>query len=78
MLFTYESDSLYAAQAEAHKMAFGQAGLPRTEYNKSEVIVGIGSDLLERDVYSAKSFSQSQTLRYVSDIHIRLKRGRKY
>lgn len=43
-LFTWESNSLYAATARAHELAFGKSNIPRYDMAKADLIVGVGSD----------------------------------
>jgi Fe-S-cluster-containing dehydrogenase component/anaerobic selenocysteine-containing dehydrogenase len=65
-LYTHESNSLYAAVSEAHRIAFGQEMLPRAELRKTDLILGIGSDFLEigtSPVYSSRSFAESHSFK---------------
>lgn len=43
-LYVWESNSLYASTAEAHRLAFGHADLPRVEFSKAQYVVSVGSD----------------------------------
>ena len=59
-LYTYESNALYAAMAQAHGMAFGFEAMPRVDLRQARTIVGIGSDFLDvgvSPVFFAKNFS---------------------
>ncbi len=65
-LYTYESNALYAAMAQAHGMAFGFEAMPRVDLRQARTIVGIGSDFLDvgvSPVFFAKNFSDSRTLK---------------
>lgn len=66
-LYTYESNSLYAAITEAHELAFGITAMPNPQLRQAELVVGIGSDFLDvgvSPVYTAKGFAQSHTYRF--------------
>lgn len=65
-LYTYDSNSLYEAISEAHKMVFGVEGLPRPDMRIAKTIVGLGSDFLDvgtSPVFYSKNFSVFHTLR---------------
>ena len=46
-LYTWNSNGLEAVTARAHKLVFGQNGLPRLRLSKARLVVGVGSDVLE-------------------------------
>ncbi len=61
-VFTWEANGLYASINDAHKLAFGAEGIPRLELAKAQVVVGIGSDILDVGtsvVYHSKGMSQA-------------------
>jgi molybdopterin-containing oxidoreductase family iron-sulfur binding subunit len=65
-LYTWESNSLFASTAEAHKLAFGSPDLPRIEFSKAMMIVGIGTDFQTTGlspVFYAKGFSEGRSVR---------------
>lgn len=65
-LYTWESNSLFASMTEAHRMCFGHSDLPRFEFNKAKVIVGIGSDFQATGlspIYYSKGFSEGRSVR---------------
>jgi molybdopterin-containing oxidoreductase family iron-sulfur binding subunit len=62
LLYTWEANGLFAAQAKAHELAFGIAQIPRVEFHQAKFVVGIGSDVHElgvSPVAQAKGMSQS-------------------
>ena len=46
-LYVWESNGLYTAINEAHKIAFGKEGLPRVDLQQAKMIVGVGADFLD-------------------------------
>ncbi len=65
-LYVWESNSLYASTAEAHRLAFGHADLPRIEFNKAQYIVSVGSDFQVSGlspISHSKGFAEGRTLR---------------
>jgi len=65
-LYTYESNALYAAVAQAHSLAFGFEALPRVDLRQAKTIVGIGSDFLDvgvSPVFFAKNFSDARNIK---------------
>lgn len=61
-LYTWESNSLYTAIGKAHELAFGQEGLPRIEFRKTNLVVSLGSDFLElgtSPTFHAKTFTKA-------------------
>lgn len=65
-LYTYESNSLYEAISEAHRMVFGVEGLPRPDLRLAKVMVGLGTDFLDvgtSPVFFAKNFANFHSLR---------------
>ncbi len=64
-LYTYESNSLYAATSEAHKLVFGVDCLPRPDMRVAQVIVGLGTDFLDvgtSPVFYAKNFANFHSM----------------
>lgn len=65
-LYRYEPNLLYTHVANAHEQAFGRYIIPRCDFTKAELIVGIGSDFLDQGlakVAYAKSFSAARDLK---------------
>jgi len=65
-LYTWESNSLFATMAEAHRLAFGNADLPRIEFSKAHLIVGIGSDFQVNGlspIFYSKGFADGRSVR---------------
>ena len=64
-LYRYEPNLLYAHIAEAHEQAFGRYVIPRVDFTKAQLVVGIGSDFLDQGVAKvayAKNFSAARDL----------------
>ena len=64
-LYRYDPNLLYTHVASAHEQAFGHYVIPRCDFTKAELIVGIGSDFLDQGlakVAYAKSFSAARDL----------------
>ena len=64
-LYRYEPNLLYTHVANAHEQAFGRYVMPRCDFTKAELIVGIGSDFLDQGlakVAYAKNFSAARDL----------------
>lgn len=65
-LFTYDAHAHSGAVATAHKIAFGIDGMPRHEFAKADLVVGIGADFLDVGtsvVHDSKGFSQFHSIR---------------
>ncbi len=65
-LYTYDSNSLYGAITEAHKIVFGVDCLPRPDMRLAKVVVGLGTDFLDvgtSPVFFAKNFANFHSLR---------------
>jgi molybdopterin-containing oxidoreductase family iron-sulfur binding subunit len=65
-LYTYDSNSLFEAISEAHKLVFGEEGMPRVDMRVAKTIVGLGADFLDvgiSPVFFAKNFSTFHSLR---------------
>ncbi len=65
-IYSWEANSLYAATGKANELAFGQKGFPRIDFEKAQVILGIGSDFLDvglSPLYHTRGFSESQSFR---------------
>ena len=65
-LYRYEPNLLYTHVANAHQQSFGRYVIPRVDFTKAEVIVGIGSDFLDQGlakVAYAKNFSAARDLK---------------
>lgn len=65
-LYLYESNTLYNAISEAHRLAFGVEGIPRTDLRRTKLIVGVGAQFLDHgvaNVFEQKSWSVGHTFR---------------
>lgn len=65
-LYRYEPNLLPLQVAEAHEQAFGRYAIPRCDFTKAELVVGIGSDFLDQGlakVAYAKNFSAARDLK---------------
>ncbi len=66
-LYLYDSNSLYNAVSEAHRLAFGVDGLPRADLRRSKLLVGLGSEFLDvsgvSQVFDTKSWSVGHAFR---------------
>ncbi|MFK7873550.1 MAG: 4Fe-4S dicluster domain-containing protein [Oligoflexales bacterium] len=81
-LYTYEADGSYAASAAAHKMAFGQEGIPRPLLHEARLVVGVGADIIgggvaptfmekgysEFHAYSKRKQSAGRHVQFESDL----------
>lgn len=65
-VYTYDSNHLYEAISEAHKIVYGVEGMPRPDMRMAKIIVGLGSDFLDvgtSTVFYSKNFSMFHTVR---------------
>ncbi|MBM4251520.1 MAG: 4Fe-4S dicluster domain-containing protein [Deltaproteobacteria bacterium] len=65
-LYTYDSNSLAEATAEAHKIAYGLHAVPRSDLSKAKVIVGVGADFLDVGtslLYNTKTYTEGHSFR---------------
>ncbi|MCX6129179.1 MAG: 4Fe-4S dicluster domain-containing protein, partial [Proteobacteria bacterium] len=65
-LYVYETNALFNAISEAHKLAFGVDGIPRTDLRRSKLLIGIGAGFLDSGVapiFEARSWSIGHTFR---------------
>lgn len=63
-VYTFEPDSLYAEISEAHRLAFGVEGIPRTDILRAKYLVGIGTNFLDlgvATVYESKNFARGHS-----------------
>ena len=72
-LYRYEPNLLYMHVANAHDKAFGRYVIPRCDFNKAKLVVGIGSDFLDQGVAKVaytKNFSAARTLDSASPLQL--------
>jgi len=65
-LYTFDSNSLAEATAEAHRLAYGLSAIPRADLSKAKVIVGVGADFLDVGtslLYNTKGYTEAHAFR---------------
>jgi Fe-S-cluster-containing dehydrogenase component len=66
-LYLYESNGVFNAISEAHRLAFGIDGIPRSDLRRTKLVVGVGAEFLDlsavANVFEAKSWSVGHTFR---------------
>jgi molybdopterin-containing oxidoreductase family iron-sulfur binding subunit len=67
-LYVYETNALYNAVSEAHRLAFGVDGMPRSDLRRSKLLIGVGTNFLEGNggvapIFESKSWSVGHTFR---------------
>ncbi len=65
-VYVYETNALFNAISEAHKLAFGIDGIPRSDLRRSKLLIGVGAGFLDggvAQIFESKSWSIGHTFR---------------
>lgn len=65
-VYLLESNTLFNSMSEAHRLAFGVDGIPRSDLRKSKLLIGVGTDFQDggiASVFETKSWSAGYTFR---------------
>ena len=65
-VYLLETNTLFNSMAEAHRLAFGVDGIPRSDLRRSKLLIGVGTDFQDggiASIFETKSWSASYSFR---------------